>query len=63
MITHDTYLLLEDLVEGDGGLEVDGVVVPVAEVVQELGQNLLAESLRVILVKLRHVYQTLQGDK
>jgi hypothetical protein len=40
---------------------VDAVVVPVAEVVQELGQDLLPESLRVILVKLRHVYQTLQG--
>jgi hypothetical protein len=63
LITLDTYLLLEDLVEGDGGLEVDGVVVPVAEVVQELGQDLLPESLRVILVQLRHVYQTLQGDK
>jgi len=63
MITRDTYLLLEDLVEGDGGLEVDGVVVPVAEVVQELGQDLLPESLRVILVQLWHVYQTLQGDK
>jgi hypothetical protein len=33
MITRDTYFLLEDLVEGDGGLEVDAVVVPVAEVV------------------------------
>jgi len=63
MITSETYLLLEDLVEGDGGLEVDGVVVPVAEVVQELGQDLLPESLRVILVQLRHVYQTLQGNK
>lgn len=63
MITRDTYFLLEDLVEGDGGLEVDAVVVPVAEVVQELGQDLLPESLRVILVQLRHVYQTLQGDK
>ena len=63
MITSETYLLLEDLVEGDGGLEVDGVVVPVAEVVQELGQDFLPESLRVILVQLWHVYQTLQGDK
>jgi hypothetical protein len=57
-----TYLLLEDLVEGDGGLQVDVVIVPVVEVVQELGQDLLPESLRVLLVQFRHVYQTLQRD-
>jgi hypothetical protein len=56
------YLLLEDLVEGDGGLQVDVVIVPVVEVVQELGQDLLPESLRVLLVQFRHVYQTLQRD-
>jgi hypothetical protein len=56
------YLLLEDLVEGDGGLQVDVVIVPVVEVVEELGQDLLPESLRVLLVQFRHVYQTLQRD-
>jgi len=56
------YLLLEDLVEGDGGLQMDVVIVPVVEVVQELGQDLLPESLRVLLVQFGHVYQTLHRD-
>ena len=40
---------------------MDVVIVPVVEVVQELGEDLLPESLRVLLVQFGHVYQTLKS--